>query len=173
MCVFDYRALYDNTATTLVGLTFTTTTIITAFTTAVTTASPGPAVCAKCRATNNSGQLSCCARGGSWFKKCGDPGDPNFDHTWLEGMQACGGQFPCDLTIILALNSDWRSTNSHVIDVRLFMQSQSHCPQIQLHRWQLLSSLAHLHPLPRPCPPPQPRSRRRHPVPQYVPCAVS
>lgn len=33
--------------------------------------------------------LSCCARGGAWFKKCGDPGDPDYDHTWFEGIQAC------------------------------------------------------------------------------------
>jgi len=36
-----------------------------------------------------SGKLSCCTRGGSWFQKCGNLGDPNFDHTWNEGVQAC------------------------------------------------------------------------------------
>ena len=33
------------------------------------------------------GKLSCCAPGGSWFRKCGN-GD-KFDHTWFEGVQAC------------------------------------------------------------------------------------
>merc|ERR1712157_376496 len=37
----------------------------------------------------NSGKMSCCAREGAWFKKCGDEGDSKFDHTWLEGIQAC------------------------------------------------------------------------------------
>ena len=45
--------------------------------------------CAKCAAAKKSGKLSCCARGGAWFKKCGDIGDIKFDHTWAEGMQAC------------------------------------------------------------------------------------
>ena len=56
---------------------------------AITTSiSPVP-VCPKCGTSAKSGQLSCCTRGGAWFKKCGDEGDSNFDHTWLEGLQAC------------------------------------------------------------------------------------
>ena len=44
-------------------------------------------VCAKCVAVKKSKKYSCCARGGSWFKNCGNNGD--FDHTWVEGLQAC------------------------------------------------------------------------------------
>ena len=44
--------------------------------------------CAKC-GTNKAGKRSCCARGGSWFKNCGDTGDTQFDHTWIDGIQAC------------------------------------------------------------------------------------
>ena len=44
--------------------------------------------CVKC-ATNKAGKRSCCARGGAWFKNCGDAGDPQFDHSWTEGIQAC------------------------------------------------------------------------------------
>ena len=44
--------------------------------------------CAEC-AINKAGKLSCCARGGAWFKKCGDAGDTQFDHTWAEGIRAC------------------------------------------------------------------------------------
>ena len=45
--------------------------------------------CPKCGSTNKSGKRSCCAPGGAWFKKCGDVGDTNFDHTWAEGIKAC------------------------------------------------------------------------------------
>ena len=45
--------------------------------------------CPKC-ATNKAGQRSCCARGGAWFKNCGDTGDTKV-HTWVEGIQACEG----------------------------------------------------------------------------------
>ena len=47
--------------------------------------------CSKCGNTKTSGKLSCCARGGTWFKKCGDAGDTKFDHSWVEGIQACAG----------------------------------------------------------------------------------
>ena len=47
--------------------------------------------CPKCGTIKNSAKLSCCARGGAWFKKCGDAGDTNFDHTWVEGIHACKG----------------------------------------------------------------------------------
>ena len=42
-----------------------------------------------CGAIKKSGQLSCCARGGAWFKNCGDVDDTNVDHTWAEGIEAC------------------------------------------------------------------------------------
>ena len=45
--------------------------------------------CAHCSTTAKSGKSSCCARGGAWFKNCGDAGDTNFTHTWSEGIQAC------------------------------------------------------------------------------------
>ena len=47
------------------------------------------AVCSKCATIKKSGKLSCCANGGAWFKNCGDPGHPDFDHTWFEGIQVC------------------------------------------------------------------------------------
>ena len=55
-----------------------------------TSATPASNKCPKCVA-NNAGKLTCCVRGGGWFKNCGDPGDPTFDHTWQEGLQACKG----------------------------------------------------------------------------------
>ena len=45
--------------------------------------------CPKCGTMPNSGQVSCCARGGAWFKNCGDFGDTRYDHTWFEGKRAC------------------------------------------------------------------------------------
>ena len=57
--------------------------------TALTTISAGSNyVCLRC-STNKAGKRSCCARGGAWFKNCGDVGDKKFDHTWAEGIQAC------------------------------------------------------------------------------------
>ena len=47
--------------------------------------------CLKCSITQKSDELSCCARGGAWFKNCGDAGDTRFDHTWFEGVQSCAG----------------------------------------------------------------------------------
>ena len=47
--------------------------------------------CAKCGKNKKFGKRSCCARGGAWFKNCGDADDRQFDHTWAEGIQACKG----------------------------------------------------------------------------------
>ena len=46
-------------------------------------------MCRKCGSIAKSGKISCCGRGGSWFRKCGSAGHPNLDHTWYEGIQAC------------------------------------------------------------------------------------
>merc|ERR1712224_1082426 len=45
--------------------------------------------CVQCGTSYVSRKRSCCARGGTWFNKCGDAGDTKFDHTWSEGVQAC------------------------------------------------------------------------------------
>ena len=66
-----------------------TTTTATARTDAPTTSSSSLITCPKCGVAKSSGKSSCCARGGAWFKNCGDPGDPNFDYTWYEGIQSC------------------------------------------------------------------------------------
>lgn len=46
-------------------------------------------LCFKCGTLQKSGKLSCCGRGGSWYKKCGAAGNTEFDFTWHEGFQAC------------------------------------------------------------------------------------
>ena len=53
---------------------------------AVSSSSSG---CVKCGTTKRSGKRSCCAPGGAWFKNCGNAGDTKFDHTWVEGIEAC------------------------------------------------------------------------------------
>ena len=47
--------------------------------------------CAKCGTIAQSGQLSCCAQGGSWFKKCGNDKEKS-EYTWFEGIEACKGK---------------------------------------------------------------------------------
>ena len=46
-------------------------------------------VCSKCGTIGKSGKLSCCGRGGSWFRTCGSGGNSNLAHTWSEGIRAC------------------------------------------------------------------------------------
>merc|ERR1712187_830275 len=48
-----------------------------------------PGVCPKCGAFKRSGRASCCAPGGAWFQSCGDANKGKFDHSWLEGVEAC------------------------------------------------------------------------------------
>ena len=59
----------------------------------LTTVSPSTVTsrnrCLKCGIAKKSGKRSCCARGGAWFKNCGDADDTKFDHTWIEGIEAC------------------------------------------------------------------------------------
>ena len=45
--------------------------------------------CASCGTMTKSAKMSCCARGGSWFKNCGGAGKAKLRHTWYEGIQAC------------------------------------------------------------------------------------
>ena len=45
--------------------------------------------CPECGTIKKSGKRSCCARGGAWFKNCGDADDTKVDYTWAEGIRAC------------------------------------------------------------------------------------
>ena len=65
-----------------------------------TTTTRSVLVCAKCTIFEKSGELSCCASGAAWFNNCGDDGDSGFDHTWLEGFQACEGTLTMMLHLI-------------------------------------------------------------------------
>ena len=55
--------------------------------------------CPKCGTTKRSGLISCCARGGTWFENCGNAGSTKFNHTWVEGIQACKSEFLRDLVL--------------------------------------------------------------------------
>ena len=46
-------------------------------------------VCAKCGTIAKSWRLSCCGRGGSWFRNCGHFANAKLHHTWYEGVQSC------------------------------------------------------------------------------------
>ena len=48
-------------------------------------------VCQKCAPLKKSGKYSCCAPGGAWFNKCGNAGNKDVRHSWLEGIRACDG----------------------------------------------------------------------------------
>ena len=53
-------------------------------------ATTAASACRKC-GTSKAGKRSCCGRGGSWFGKCGDPGDATFEYTWFDGVRVCKG----------------------------------------------------------------------------------
>ena len=72
--------------------------------------------CAHCSSTKRSTEMSCCARGGAWFKNCGDFGDMTFDHTWAEGIQACKG---FGKSVLLPSSLQLPSHHVRVIDLRL------------------------------------------------------
>ena len=65
--------------------------------------------CAKCGTSKKSGKRSCCARGGAWFRNCGDGSDARFDHTWTDGIEACTSMLSKDPGfppyIVLAMSS--------------------------------------------------------------------
>ena len=45
--------------------------------------------CPKCGRFGKSSRVSCCAPGGTWFKKCGSVINENVQYTWSQGTAAC------------------------------------------------------------------------------------
>ena len=45
--------------------------------------------CPRCGTITKSDKMSCCGRGGSWFKSCGRAGKTKLQYTWYEGIQSC------------------------------------------------------------------------------------
>ena len=89
--------------------------------------------CPKCGTVKKSGKRSCCARGGSWFNKCGDAGDTNFDHTWVEGIRACTSTlstvrvFVCELCINCVAYMVEISRGPFNHSNRRFISHRDHC----------------------------------------------
>ena len=77
--------------------------LLTTATTAPTITKAISSVCSKCGIIKKTGISSCCARRGSWFQDCGDAGDENFGHTWLEGIQSCKGHLIASECICITL----------------------------------------------------------------------
>ena len=50
--------------------------------------------------------MSCCGRGGSWFKNCGSSGNTKLQHTWYEGIQACKARSQSKTVVGHQLNVD-------------------------------------------------------------------
>ena len=71
--------------------------------------------CRKCGIIKKSGKRSCCARGGAWFKNCGDAGDPTKDHTWADGMEACNGLASSNPVKSMILLTVEQATNTIVL----------------------------------------------------------
>ena len=69
-----------------------------------TTATITVSVCPICGTMAKSGKMSCCGRGGSWFKKCGGAGNAKLQHTWHEGIQACKARSQFKAVIAQELN---------------------------------------------------------------------
>ena len=91
-------------------------------------------VCPKCGYTSKSGKRSCCARGGAWFKNCGDDdGDMHFDHTWSEGILACNSlasSVSVKSELIMIRNTaNQHSTIDHTYDISraAIMVSEYYC----------------------------------------------
>merc|ERR1712032_1389933 len=79
-------------------------------------------VCRKCVTIKKSGKMSCCGRGGSWFKKCGSAaaGNRQIEHTWYEGIRACNH---ADTVI---------NTKGVVLTGNTFVSKPANTPKIQI-----------------------------------------
>ena len=73
-------------------------------------------LCRTCGMTAKSGKLSCCARGGSWFGKCGATGNTKLPHTWHEGIQACEAREPKTVVMEQQRNAVYQKSNSSSSD---------------------------------------------------------
>ena len=75
------------------------------------TAAIADAVCPRCGTIEKSGKMSCCGRGGSWFKHCGGGGNTKLHHTWSEGIQACNARSQSKTGIGEELNAGRQQVN--------------------------------------------------------------
>ena len=94
---------------------------------ATTTISP---VCPKCGTIHKSGKISCCGRGGSWFKNCGTAGNTQLEHTWQEGIRACKARTQSKTAMgqQQLYDESGKSPILTSIDASTFMTSSVHTP---------------------------------------------
>ena len=81
----------------------------------VVTTSSGSSICPECGAMKNSYKLSCCARGGSWFRNCGSARHTNLAHTWQEGIWACKAR-QAEVEMVQQLHASQTESNASAID---------------------------------------------------------
>ena len=81
------------------------------------------AVCPKCGAIHNSGKISCCGRGGFWFRNCGAAGNTKLEHTWQEGIRACKARTQSKTTMRQRLNAAQRKGNAPSNDIGMEVKS--------------------------------------------------
>ena len=89
--------------------------------------------CPKCVKLKKSGIPSCCAVGGAWFSNCGPFGDPSFDHTWFEGIQACKSKAAADIGLFSTPFANvyiFILTDTIIIKIIVFAV----CPKCALHQ---------------------------------------
>ena len=58
-------------------------------TSAFTSTTLSKITCPKCGTFAKSGQFSCCAPAGAWYKNCGGAETKNINHRWYEGVESC------------------------------------------------------------------------------------
>ena len=66
--------------------------------------------CPKC-GISERGKLSCCASDGAWRGECGDE-DDNQEHTWDEGLKACGSEFTVEAQYMIKRNNNDSSSGN-------------------------------------------------------------
>ena len=81
-------------------------------------------VCRKCGVIAKSGKISCCGRGGSWFRNCRNAGNGKLRYTWYEGIRACktraqlktaNGQQPNTVQQLTSPNNGFGTVNSKAV----------------------------------------------------------
>ena len=84
-------------------------------------------VCPTCGTIDKSGEMSCCGRGGSWFRHCGSSGSRKRHHTWYDGIQACKARTQSRTSIGQQLNGAqqqkdiYLSQKANLANSKLFM----------------------------------------------------
>ena len=76
------------------------------------------AVCHKCGIISKSAKISCCGRGGSWFRNCGSVGNAKLDHTWHEGIRVCKARARATKPSGQQPNAAQQLNSSHVYGTR-------------------------------------------------------